>query len=193
MPVSDSDGDPPGDTDSDGSRSNITRGAILSLLGIGAATWSRLTEFGQDPVGFVKYVVFELIGGFIIDGFGLVADGILIAAFGTDKTPFDLTSIGLLDPPLYLSQLIIGALAPLGASIIETIQGFNQAIAGIGQSAGPFAPVIVPFLWMVEVGAVLGVSWWLIRVIDLPVVNLGPLISGLLSPVRGFMEVLGLR
>lgn len=198
MPVSDSDGDPPGTTDSDSDGGfTLTRAAVLSVLGISLTQWNALTDIASDPRGFVETIIFDTVirpfAGFIVDAFGLVANALLIGAFGADKTPFDPSSIGLLDPPLLLGQIVIDALAPLGDSIIGTVSTWNQAIASIGAETGVLAPIIVPFLWLIELGIVIGVAWWIIRAIDFPVVDIDVIVSALFAPVRFTLEVLGIR
>lgn len=205
-----------GGTGSDGGGSIISWSAVKGVLPglrdflkafplIGSATVALLLgEEGQpddpglltDPIAFIVDVIEDWIIDslitplldFVVNLFASVADSLLYVAFGTDRTFGVYTHIGVVDVPMYIMSLIIGAYDPAGSAVLGVMGDVNQAIASVAAEAGIAAPVILPLLWLAWVGLVVYVAWTLISALDIPLVRLVPLINRLLAPVRGFFR-----
>lgn len=133
----------PEDTDDGGGTFNLTEKKILEALGIGAGTWATLTAFATDPLGFMLERLLPWVVGGILDGWMMV-----LGAFGSAWEP--VTTI-----PTTLSSPLVSAGGAILSPILRLIETLNDAIVGLAQAAGPFAPLVVAGIW-IGIGAIAG-------------------------------------
>lgn len=174
---------------------NGTKKGILALLAGAVGTQvSTLKSLLSNPSGFIQneienWILNEIlnpIASAIFNSAAYVADTLLLIAFGADRRPFLLLQVGLLDIPLYIADLIVGAIAPVGIEFVDALQAANTQVAAFGAFLGPFAPILLPLIWLLELAAIITLAWFIIRAIDVPFINLGPIASAFTAPVRAF-------
>lgn len=94
------------------------------------------------------------------------------------------TRTGLADVPMLIVGPLIDAAEPAAATILSRVDTFNHGIEAAAASAGLAGPPIVTLLWVAEVTLVFGILWAIVRIVDVPIINLGPLLKTLAAPVR---------
>jgi hypothetical protein len=91
-------------------------------------------------------------------------------------------------------QIIVESGRPFGASILGELQAFNESVANIVAGAGLGALPIATALLTAEALLFGYGSIYLltqaVRVIDIPFVNLGPIVDTITAPARAIAEVL---
>lgn len=149
----------------------------------------------QDMIyGFiVTFLVERLLRpmvGSIIDQFAMVVDTILIAFVGDDYVPSATGQLGLADVPVWLAVQIIGLVVRTTTVALNMFAEVNTMIATVAGRGGLAAAPIVTILWVLEVALVAWIVWRLIRMVDVPVVNLGPILSTITAPGRFFWRLI---
>lgn len=92
------------------------------------------------------------------------------------------------------AELIVGAGRPIGASVLSGITEFNQSVAGLVAGAGlgalPIATALLTAEALIFGYGTLYVVSQAVRVVDIPFINLGPILDTLTAPARFIAEVL---
>lgn len=139
-------------------------------------------------VWFIDSFVTPIVGAIIGTG-QLFINAILLLFFGGDYRFGSTGQFGLADFGLYLWRVVTTSLTASLFSLVTAVRGFNQSLAQIGAEAGIAAPIIVTALYIVELAIGLWAIWFVIRAVDIPVINLGPILSGLAAPFRFILGV----
>jgi hypothetical protein len=167
--------------------------AVLSVL-TATVPWVFAFQSFEDFQSWLGDFVLKSINFWVVDNVirpivqavlgigGTIIESVLVIAFGTDQAIGGRP--GLADFALVIATTVVGAVAPAAAALLGVIDSFNQSIADIAASAGLLAPPIVAGLWVAEGAVVAYVAWTVIRVVNLPFVDLDAIIERAFFPVR---------
>lgn len=152
------------------------RGSFFAVVITIVVTWFWVT--------FVRPLVDAILaaGALIIGAVQLIflgSDG----QVGTDG------QLGLADILLFVVESVLAATAPAFDAVIGVLGEFNATIATVAADAGLAGPPIAAALWTLEVGVGLWLLWAVVRVVDIPGINLAPLLRVLSAPIRALRGV----
>jgi len=188
----DSGGDSGGTTIPVGAIRRIAEGVVISIV----PGWALLSREGflEWIRGYVlvwinEWVLNNIIGPIVdaVLGVGaLIVETVLLVAFGTDRIIGG--APGLADGLLWVVTQLGGSAISISSQLIGVVATFNDAIAGAAAGAGLAAPIVVTALWMAELAVVGFVVWSIIRVIDLPFIDIDALILRVTFPFRWLLR-----
>ncbi|WP_254841138.1 hypothetical protein [Natronomonas marina] len=159
---------------------------ITGQLDVGSIP-AKLSEFIISTVvdWFVVSFVRPVVGSILWIA-GLFIDTILLVAFGPDRAIGG--SPGLADFALFLAGEFIDMTAPVATEIITTIVQVNETIAAVAAEAGIAAPIVVSALVLLELAVTAYIAWSIIRVINVPLVDLDAIILRVTGPFRAILR-----
>lgn len=150
-------------------------------------TWTQFRDFLEDFI--IQVVVRWFVESFVLPvvnavlGVGaLVIETIQLIAFGPDRVLGG--SPGLVDAVVWLANAFVAATAGPTNQITDIVLQVNEAIASVAAEAGLFAPIVVTLMWGALLAVAFYVAWSIIRIIDVPFVDIDAIILRVLKPFR---------
>ena len=145
---------------------------------------NTLRDFLEKPEGFVLGIVFSAIIGGILDIGRSVIDAVRYIWQGSDST------VGIVDLPRLLVQPVIDSLDIIGSTLLTQLEAILRMQIALFPDLWLFGPVVAYGFVTLELVALGWLTWQIIRSIDVPLVNLGPILSALAAPVRTILRVI---
>jgi hypothetical protein len=161
--------------------SNISK--LKPLLTEGPRKWATAIVIGVIWGMFIQ----PIVGGFLAAGATLI-DPVIWVFLGSDGelglSPD--STLGLADIPLALEDALLGSgtLGLLFRPVFQFLDAYQGVLATVAAEAGPIGPAIVIAGWTLLVLILGQIAWWIIRSVDVPFINLGPILKGLSAPFR---------
>lgn len=181
--------DPP----NDGYLRNLIRSEVVDIV----PNWVwAVGDRGQELLRNPRNAVLTIVIGFVVDQLlfpifrsiatiGLtIVDAVTLLFFGTDRTLSATGQLGLADIPLYASSIVIGGAEPVVLSVVGFVLDLNQQVGEVAASAGFAGFPIAAGLAVAEVGVLLYVTWSLVEIIDVPLIELDGILQVALYPFR---------
>lgn len=143
-----------------------------------------LTEFGNNPVGFVLGAILSTFLGGVQTLIEALIDGLLVLAVGSDGVPSATGTLGVADIPVFLASKLGGGVASVftgiganGSGVFNAIRTFNRTAVEIATAAGPLSAI----LYSAIVAATIIVVAWLLRTAIGVVADAVPGLEGILG------------
>ncbi len=134
-----------------------------------------IKKLASSPVAFILGVVLnQLIGG-VETITTAILDALLFVFVGDSATTTD-GALALADIPLYVAEVLIGAVQPVATGIRTVARTFIDAITSVALAFGPLSPVVLA----VAVGVVLVVSYYLMMALIRVALDVVPGLGGLI-------------
>lgn len=168
----------------------IAEAVVLAIVPgwvIAFRTWDQFTAFLEAFV--IETVNKWIVNSFvrpIVDAvlavFSLVIDTMLLIAFGSDLRLGG--SPGIADLAIWVAEAFVDATQGPTNELVGVIESVNVAIEGVAANAGLAAPIIVAAAWLALLSVVGYIAWSVIRIIDIPFVDLDAIILRVSWPFR---------
>lgn len=123
----------------------VSKGAILSALGITSAFLATVEAFVEDPLGFGL----ERLRPWIVDQIFSLWEMVLVYVESAWSALAAIPRIAIYEP-------LTAAFGPAGTAIQGVWRDVGDIAVDVSEAAGPFAPIVVVAIWLVP--ALLGVS-----------------------------------
>lgn len=154
------------------------------IPGISADEYATLKDFLETPRGFVLGIVFSALIGGILDISRAIIDAIRFVFWGSPST------YGIADIPRLLIQPVIDGYALSGELLLAQIEAIQRTMLQIVPDLWLLGPVVAYGFVILELVVLGWIAWRIIRSIDVPIVNLGPLLKTLAAPIRTLLRVI---
>jgi hypothetical protein len=179
----------PGGGDGGGSGSGGGGGSLLPSWNDVAPDWltdnqQKLQDFLEDPDGFIFKIIFVAVVGGILDMGRAIINALQILWLGSADT------YGIADIPRLLFGPIISVFESIGYTIGTQIWLIQMQLVQAVPDLWLLGPFVGSALVTLEVLVVGWIVWQILRIVDIPGVNLGPLLSAAATPFRALLRVI---
>lgn len=169
---------------------------LVALTGLSATTINELLTKGKSPAAIIidDYLfetVLKPLGIAIFVGGLNAINELILLLFGTDRAVGIAPGSrpGAVDVPFVLVEPAIQGFLNIGLVVFNTVNVFNQSLAQDLEGVGLAAPLLVNFIWAMELTVIGAAVWFMISFI--PVFNVRGIILALTAlPRRAFRRLL---
>jgi hypothetical protein len=143
-----------------------------------------LRDFASNPESYVLGIIFTAIVGGVLDIAQTMIDAVRYLWWGSP------TTAGIVDLPRLILNPLITPFETMGQNTVTEITEFHDQLLLAVPDLWLLGPFVGTLLVTVEVLVVGWIVWQLLRIVDVPGVNLGPLLSAAATPFRALLRVI---